>query len=126
MANRSGTPRKLILDGIPFRIAMDADFQKTPRITSEQIPTSGASMTKITRNHADVESVTVIADPLEYETLEGLAESLEDFPLSYTMADGSSYSTPGGINLDNYSSAENRCDLTLQPRNPDDWQLFSA
>lgn len=123
---KSGSIRKLIIDGISYTVAADANFAKTPKYAKEGIATSGDNMIKFTKQHGSVESVTVVASSDEFETLETVRDSLEEITMSYTLADGSSYTAPGSIHIDNYESEEGRVDLMLIPTDPDGWQRFAA
>ena len=121
----SGSIRKSMLAGISFNVAADANPAKTPEITKEAVPHSGGNMIKIVKAHGNVESLTVIVKDSEYATLKELSERLESITMSYEKADGSSWTSQGHINLDNYESEENRCDVTMIPESGT-WELFGA
>lgn len=118
----SGSLRKLLLDGIAFQVAGDANAAKTPKTTKEAVVHSGGNSIKIMKASGQVESVTTIVSPSEYETLEELANRTSPIPISYQQADGKTWVSNGHVNLDNYESEENRCDLTLIPEG--NWDLF--
>jgi hypothetical protein len=120
----SGSIRKVTIDGITYNAAADANASKTPTATKEGIPHSGGNMMKITKAHGSVEGLTLILTESEYETLEAVRDSLESKTLSYTTAGGAVWRTQGGINLDNYETEENRCDVMLIPETGT-WDLFA-
>lgn len=121
----SGSIRKVTVDGIPYNAAADANAAKTPTFEVEGVPHSGGNNIKYTKMSGQVESLTLIAAPTEYETLEGSRDGLAAIPLSYELADGSVWRTQGFINLANYESEENRVDLTMIPETGL-WDLFAA
>lgn len=121
----SGSIRKVTVDGITYNAAADINAAKTPTNLKEAVPHSGGNMIKITKQHGNVESLTLLATPTEYETLEGTRDNLVAVPLSYELADGSVYRSQGHINLDNYESEENRVDVTMIPETGL-WDVFAS
>ena len=119
----TGSLRKVLVDGIPFNVAADANASKTPIVSKEGIPHSGGNAIKIMKMVGNVEGLTLIIDPDEYETLQDKAGLLSSIPLSYEQADGKSWTSPGHINLDNYESEEGRIDITMIPESGT-WSLF--
>lgn len=121
----SGSLTKVVINGITYNVAGDANAAKTPTKTKEAVPHSGGNQIKIMKQHGNVESLTLIVSPTEYQQLETVRDLLTAAPLSYTLADGSVWTTSGHINLDNHESEENRCDVTMIPENGL-WDLFAA
>lgn len=121
----SGSIRKANVGGIPYNVAGDANASKTPEVTKEPVRHSGGNMIKITLAHGNVESLTFICTPTEYDTLKDQAAEQQAITLSYTLADGSTWRAQGHINLDNYESEENRVDVTMIPE-LGIWDLFAA
>lgn len=124
MSNVSGSIRKTNIGGIPYNVAADANLSKTPERTVEGIRHSGGVMFKETLNPGQYESVTVVANPKEFDTLQTQAKEL-DLTMSITLADGSTWRSNGRITLDNYESEENRCDVTMIPA-LGIWDLFAS
>lgn len=121
---RSGSARKGTIAGIPFNIKADADLSKTPRITVEGIAHSGGVLIKETLEPGQVEAISAILTPSEYETLEGIRDSGDIVPMSYTLGDGSTYTTDGRFHLSEYTSQELTCEITFFPVK--EWTTFSA
>lgn len=121
----SGSIRKVLLDGLSFNAAGDANVAKTPVVEKEAVPHSGGNMIKRTKASGNVESVKLLCTPTEYETLEGIADGLGSFPMSYEMADGSVWRTSGTVSLDNYESEEHSVEVTMIPETGT-WELFAA
>ena len=125
MGDIAGSIRKLTLDGISFDVMADANFNKTGSSTeNDRIPTSGKSFKKMTKRVQKVESVVIKVNTDEDEILEGLADRLEDFPMSYTKADGSVYRATGSIEYESSETMENRGTVQLHPS--DGWEKFSS
>ncbi len=123
--SKSGSIRKTMIDGLPFNVAADANVAKTPEITKEPVRHSGGNMVKVTLATGNVESLTLILTPSEYQALKDISEKLETVTISYTTADGSVWRCVGDVNLDNYESEENRCDVTYIP-SLGTWELSAA
>lgn len=121
----SGSIRKVLIDGLSFNAASDANFAKTPKVEKEAVPHSGGNMIKVTKASGNVESGKLVCTPSEYETLEGKADEIPFYPMSYEMADGSVWRTEGTIVLDNYESEEHSVEITMIPGDGT-WQLFAA
>lgn len=121
----SGSIRKVLIDGRSFNAAADGNFAKTPKLEKEAVPHTGGNMIKHTRASGNVESVKLIATPVEYDVLETLADRLTSFSMSYEMADGSVWRSEGTIMLDNYESEEHSVEITMIPATGT-WSLFAA
>lgn len=128
MGEASGTLRGVTLDGLSFRVPADINITlNLSEYENENIPTTGKSVPKKTLRSPDAEGVVLIANPVEQETLRGLAARLEAFPISTEMADGSVWRTTGNINFENVESQENRASIKIMPdRALNAWELFSA
>jgi len=122
---RSGSIRKVLIDGLSFKAAADANFARTPKLEKEAVPHSGGNSVKVTRAASNVEGVKLLCTPAEYEILEGLSDRLDNFPMSYEMADGSVWRSDGTISLDNYESEEHSVEVTMIPSSGE-WELFAA
>lgn len=121
----SGSIRKVTLNGLAFNASADANFAKTPKVEKEAVPHSGGNMVKRTTASGNVEGAKLICTPVEYDTLEGFADDLDSFSMSYEMADGSVFRTTGQISLDNYESEEHSVEVTMIPETGT-WELFAA
>ena len=119
---RSGTPRRVTLDGVTYNVAADANFSQTPPVTNEGVRHTGGTLIKKTLEVGQVESVTLIVNGAENASLEELADRNVNFPMSYELASGDVYRATGQINLDNRETEETRRDITLIPDGT--WQPF--
>ncbi len=120
----AGSLRKVTIDGIPYNVAADANVALNARLEKESIPHSGGNMTKRTTAAAMAEAVKLIVTPSEYNVLEGQSEADGDIPLSYEMADGSSFKTQGEVNLGPYQTDDSSCEVTFLT-STGNWEIFS-
>ena len=122
----SGSGRGIQLDGIAFNIAADADPARTPTVDKEDVVHSGGVNQKITSMSGAVEAVKLVLNDGEYETLQGFSERITNFSMSYEKADGTVLRTGAGyIKLDNYTGADNTCEITMTPATRK-WEVFQA
>lgn len=128
MGRTSGTIRKVILDGLPFSPAADVNATlNTSPFETEGVPSSGATMFKMTMRSPNVEGIPILADPVEQDILRQFSERLTSFPMSITLADNSVYRTVGRINFESVETEENRANIMLIPdRSIGAWELFAA
>lgn len=124
MPKVSGTPRKLTLNGLPFDFAFDTNITENAGQITEGISTSGRTMYKVTKNIPTREAVTIVADDTDFSSLKNIAEEVEPFPMSYTVASGSVYRNRGLINIENRETEENRVTIMLIPDG--EWSEFIA
>ena len=123
---RSGTGRKLLLDGISFNMAADGNPARLPTIEKEDVVHTGGVEQKVTLMAGSVEAQKLIVNDAEYEVLEGLNERLGTFSMSYEKADGSLLRTGAGfIKLANYEAEENSVEITMTPSSRK-WEVFAA
>lgn len=122
--SKSGTPRKVTIDGETFNVATDANFAQTPGNTIEGVRHTGGTMFKSTLNVENLESVTLIVDGTQFESLKEKADRDVPFPMSYELGSGDVYRATGMINLDNRESEENRIDIMMIPDG--NWEPFLA
>ena len=106
----AGSLRGVNINGVSFNVAADASISLTPRVEKESIPHSGGNMTKETLAAASATGAKLILRPSEFEILRGLAED-RDIPLSYMMADGSSFKTVGDAKLGEYITDDSSCEV---------------
>lgn len=127
MGRTSGTVRKLTLDGVTYSVKADADITvNLSPFETEMVPSSGPSMKKMTVRNPSIEGIPILADPLEADTLRGLAEQLDNFPMSLELADGSILRGEGAINFESYTTAESIAMVQLHPdRAIGAWELFA-
>jgi len=125
MVDVSGTPKKLILNGITFDFAADTNITEIGSThENEVVPTSGRNFLKQTKRAENREGVTVIANGAEREILKELAESQAAFSMSYETAAGDVFRTVGWIEFESRETEENRATIQLLPRDP--WNSFLA
>lgn len=121
----SGTPRKVVLDGITFNVFADTNISEIgSAYMNENVPTSGNNIIKKTRRSQNREGVVVAADGGERELLKDLSERTEVFPISYELASGDIFRASGIIEFENRETEENRAAITLLPEGI--WTLFLA
>ena len=123
---RSGTGRKLLLDGISFNMAADSNPARTPTIDKEDVVHTGGVNQKVTLMSGAIEAQKLIVSDAEYTVLEGLNERLDKFSMSYEKADGSVIRTGAGhIKLANYEAEDNSCEITMTS-STGKWEVFAA
>ncbi len=122
--SKSGTPRKVTIDGETFNVAADANFAQTPGQTNEGVRHTGGTLMKTTLEVENVESVTLIADGTQFKSLQEKVKRNVNYPMSYELASGDVYRAVGMISLDNRETEETRVDLTLIPDGV--WEEFLA
>ena len=125
MGNVTGTPRKVVLDGITFDVFADANITEIgSAYENENIPTSGKNMLKKIRRSQNRESVVVAANGAERDVLRTLSERTIPFSISYELASGDIYRATGFIEFENRETEENRATIQLLPEN--EWTAFLA
>ena len=125
MGDIAGTPRKCMIDGISFDVMADTDItQPGSKFLNESIPTSGRNMRKMTKRAQTREGLIIACNSSEAAILKGFADSEAEIPLSYTLADGSKYTSPGWIEFESVTSMENRGTIKLHEK--EDWEPFIA
>jgi hypothetical protein len=121
--NISGTPKGINIDGLDYRFAGDVDINSiVGSTTNEMIPTSGDPMEK---KEARIQSkeIILIVNTAEAENLKNNAEADDPFQISVEDASGSWHRTLGKINIDSYTSSENRMTINLLPSTKDAWTV---
>jgi hypothetical protein len=125
MAAVVGTLLNVTISGVTFPVAGDADASHIlSRFEKTVLPTSGRSVMQMTKRVPALESLVLLTTPLEAENLRNFANSTEWLNYSFTLADGSSYSSVGTINLENRETATGRTTISMFPEV--DWVLFAA
>jgi hypothetical protein len=81
-------------------------------------------MIKKMRRTPNVESVILICNAEDRQKLEAFNDRKTPYGLAWTNAAGDTYRTTGVIHYETYETEENRCTLTLLPREP--WAPFVA
>ena len=122
-----GSIKRVAVNGTAYDAAADSNLTQNPPKMIEGIATSGKTMMKVTRQVATVESITVIADGLDYQLLLTAVENAangETYPISYTEASGDVYRATGTINLESRETETGAATITFIPEG--DWTFFSA
>jgi hypothetical protein len=120
-----GSLRKLSIEGIPFRVAADANFSETVTVfENSMIATSGRAMRKMTRRVPMTEGIVLIVNEAERQNLKSFAESIDDLKVSYTKASGDTFKCEGTIEIENLETEEGRLTCQVHPR--EDWTPFQA
>lgn len=121
----AGSVRGVAIDGIPYRVAGDANFsQQTVNVENSMIPSSGVAMRKMTKKVPVVEGVTLLVNNVEMEAIKSRAESLDILKLQYTVASGSVFRSEGQINVEAHETEENKANMQFLPN--ETWTLFPA
>jgi hypothetical protein len=120
----AGSIRKVILDGISYVTAADSNISEIgSAYENSSVPTSGVNMRKMVRRTELRENIVLIVDDQEREALRELSDRLEDIPMSYETAGGSTFRADGWIEFENRETEENRATIKMIPRRG--WDLFS-
>jgi hypothetical protein len=92
MSDISGTIRKLVLNGVTYRVPGDVNLTiNLSPYETEGMPSTGNTMMKKVLRMPTIENCTVLTNPLEAERLKSLAEGTDNFTQSVELADGSIY-----------------------------------
>jgi hypothetical protein len=125
MADVTGTPRKVTLDGITFDVFADTNIKEVgSKWENAAVPTSGRNMHKMTKRVESREGITLATNGAERDILKELSERNTDFPMSYELASGDVYRATGWIEFESRETEENRSTVMLHPRT--DWSAFLA
>lgn len=119
MGDQSGTIRKLTIDAITFDVPADINITfNRSKYTIEGMPTSGRPIMKFTKRVQTMNSVPVITNPAEMETLNDKSESIADKTFAIELADGSTYRATGQFNYENFETESNRSAIQIIPKGP--------
>ena len=127
MSDIVGTPRKAVIGGITFRVAADSAVKHgKPKYKNEAEPSTGGNFRKMTLQDEAIESLTLLVNGDELETLKSFAESTDDITLAVKTAEGATYSATGFIDFDSRDASTGKVDVKLIPTDSDGWTYFSA
>jgi len=113
----AGTPKTVRIGGIEFSVPADANFKiNLTTFKSEVLPTTGDNMRKMTKQAVSIMGCPIIGDVHEMDMLRAIAESPSDTRMSVTLADGSTYSATGFINMNEIESSDYKCLVDMFPR----------
>lgn len=119
----SGTPRKVVINGISYDVFADTNITYAPsKNEREGIPTTGRTIQKMVKRIPTKEGITIAADSAELAQLKKDNESLPSKTLSVEYADGSTYRATGQFNLESWENEENKATIIMIP--DQDWTLF--
>lgn len=123
MSDVVGSIRGFSVDGIPFRVAGDANFSRKPtNVENTAVPTSGNAMMKKTKIVPTLEGATLIVNTNELAALKNFSESLDKFTIGYQNAAGDRFRCIGQIQIDSHESEEGRAAVIVLPEG--DWTPF--
>ena len=121
----SGALTGVMLDGIPFDVPADINVTEMgSKFEVEMLPSSGRNMKKMTPRVQSREGVVVNTNAAERVLLKALSERVDNFSMSYTTADGSTYTAVGSINYESRETDTNRSSIQMLPING--WDNFIA
>lgn len=120
MAKRlAGTPRKLLIDNVPYSVAADADFSESvANFENTLIAGSGAPMISQEAKPDVIEDVVLLVDAGQKERLRNVANSGNIVTFMYQNRAGDKYRSQGTIGIDSNKTKENRLTLSLLPTEP--------
>lgn len=117
MSNTAGSLLDFTVGGLTLHPAFDSNAARQhSKFLNERIPYPGGSMSKKVLQIQMAEGIVAIASVAEQDQLRNFAEQTSDITLSYTDAGGNSFEAVGSINLEPMESEENRCGVSLLPR----------
>jgi hypothetical protein len=120
----SGSSKKLTLDGVTFRLPMDADINiKFGDYESDLISTSGEAIRKMTKRPQMADGVDVSVDAAEKALLIALSNRTDAFTIAYKDAANVLHTSRGGISIDDSSSQDGKVTIKILPL--DKWEIFS-
>jgi hypothetical protein len=113
------------INGTTFLAAGDVDLSAImSNYEVEGIPTSGNPVFKYTKRTQTVTGNSLILGGDELEELRNVADSQTEVTLAFTVAQGNAYQSTGRIMLNEWTTAENRCDVDMIPSAP--WAYYKA
>ncbi len=121
----SGSVRGFAHDGIPYKVAADANINLNDTTSTESMATSGGNVHKITIEPADAESIKLLLSPSEYETLRTVNRDLDSKTIKYTMADGTEVQSEGRLTLGQDATEDISCEVTAHSKTGE-WEIFAA
>lgn len=112
----TGTVRKVLIDGISYDAAGDADLNETlTKFENSLIITSGKAVIKQEKRAQLVEDVVLITDGNARQRLTSFADDGGEGPMSYTNRAGDVARFTGTINVDNNQTMESRTTISFLP-----------
>ena len=125
MPDVSGSTRKCLLNGVPFRVAADANLSQIfTKFENDMIATSGDGMRKMMKRIQTLESLDLVTNALERDILKSYAESTDNIRVSITNAAGDVADCEGAIEIEKYESEENKTTIKVLPIG--DWVVSIA
>lgn len=119
----AGSLRKMVINGISYDVAADADISHVfTTFEVSRVPSSGVSMKKMVKRVPTAENFVLLTSGSEREQLKEFSEQIADVPITYTDAAGNEYTCEGSFNIDNNTTQENRTTIIVQPDL--DWTAF--
>jgi hypothetical protein len=113
---KTGTVRKLVIEGITFLVAADADFSEIiTEFENTLIANTGAAILKQEKRTQDVSDVVLITNGNQREQLASFADGGDTLAMSYTNRAGDVYRYTGQINVDNNQTMESRTTIGVLP-----------
>lgn len=112
----SGTVRAVSIAGLSYNIMGEASFSSPMSVWEvSRTPGSGTSMKKMVKRVPVVESVDLMLDGSDRENLRLTAEGIPDVTLSYETLEGDLYSATGSVNIESWTTDDNKVTVQLQP-----------
>lgn len=112
----SGTVRSVNIAGLSYTVMGEASFS-TPMSVWEvsMTPSSGDAMKKMIKRVPVVESVDLLLDGSDRENLRQTSEGIANYTLSYETLAGDLYSATGSVNIESWTTEDNKVTVQLLP-----------
>lgn len=105
----SGTPRKVVVAGVPFDVMADCNPSSNfSEWKTESLPTSGQPVHKMTRQNCYIKNLDLKCSVSEFSVLTAFAETAVSIPLILIYAGGNSATGLGKISLGDHEGQNNK------------------
>lgn len=123
MGDIVGSIRKVVLDGVTYDVALDANISEIPGVENDALATSGRTLRKQMKRVAVREGIVLICSGPEFEAVQDLAARKSDYPMSYETAASDVYRASGWIEVEKRETEEGRVSIKMFPRS-NKWEAF--
>lgn len=124
--NVTGSIFKLVLDGIPFDAASDANVsQMLSSYETETNASSGQNYHKKTKRPTNFSGVDILCGPTDALKVAELADRKVAFTMSIAEVNGATWMNKGMINMEARETESSKAPVELQPSN-NKWKKVSV
>lgn len=110
----AGSLLAIQIDSVTYEVDAETDVTEMPPKEIEGKATTGATLYKVGKKVAERQSIDLIVDSVDKQTLTGLLG--EVVAISYTEADGTVNSGDAMINIDSRTTQENKMTISIIPQ----------